>query len=86
MSAEFFKMAIGGGVGRVLERVPAEFADQAAFIEWAQKALPARRGDRRIWEWPEAVRLCDGSGAELYCWTLWDQIQAGKELVSAARP
>jgi len=78
---EFYKMAIGGGVGRLLERRRlADFTDRQEFELWAQTALTLRRNDPDVWEWPEAVRACVG-GHELYVWTLWDQIQAGKPIV-----
>jgi hypothetical protein len=79
---EFYKMAIGGGVGRLLERGRlADFADQEEFELWAQTALSLRRNNPQIWEWPEAVRVCGADNHELYVWTLWDQIQAGRPIV-----
>ena len=82
VAVEFYKMAIGGGVGRLLERRRlADFADRQEFELWAQTALALRRNDPDVWEWPEAVRVCDAGGHELYVWTLWDQIQAGKPVV-----
>jgi len=86
VKVEFYKMAVGGGVGRLLETVTvAPFANKKAFISWAQSALPDRRGDQKVWEWPEAVRVVDGAGAELFHWTLWDQINAGKPLINVNR-
>jgi hypothetical protein len=82
VAVEFYKMAIGGGVGRLLERRRlADFADRQEFELWAQTALALRRNDADVWEWPEAVRVCDAGHHELYVWTLWDQIQAGKPVV-----
>jgi hypothetical protein len=82
VAVEFYKMAIGGGVGRLLERRRlVEFADRQEFELWAQTALALRRKDPDVWEWPEAVRVCDAGDHELYVWTLWDQIQAGKPVV-----
>jgi hypothetical protein len=79
VAVEFYKMAMGGGVGRLLERRRlADFADRQEFELWAQTALALRRNDPDVWEWPEAVRVCDAGGDELYVWTLWDQVQAGK--------
>ena len=82
VTVEFYKVAIGGGVGRLLERRRlVDFADQQEFELWAQTALALRRNDPEIWEWPEAVRVCDAGKRELYVWTLWDQVQAGKPVV-----
>ena len=82
VAVEFYKMAIGGGVGRLLERRRlADFADRQEFELWAQTALALRRKDPDVWEWPEAVRVCDAGNQELYVWTLWDQVQAGKPVV-----
>jgi hypothetical protein len=82
VAVEFYKMAIGGGVGRLLERRRmADFADRQEFELWAQTALALRRNDPDVWEWPEAVRVCDAGDQELYVWTLWDQVQAGKPVV-----
>jgi hypothetical protein len=79
---EFYKVAIGGGVGRVVERRRlVEFTDREEFELWAQTALRLRRNDPDIWEWPEAVRVCDAGDHELYVWTLWDQIKADKPIV-----
>jgi len=88
VTIEFFKMAIGGGVGVILEtvRLPSDqFKSREAFQKWAQTALPDRRGDDRIWEWPDAVRVSNDEVGELYRWDAWDQISAGKPLVNAAR-
>jgi SMP-30/Gluconolactonase/LRE-like region len=83
---EFYKMAKGGDVGHILETAPmAPFASKDEFIAWAQTALPSRRGNPDIWEWPEAVRAIDQEGSELFRWTLWDQLQAGKPIVNAHR-
>jgi hypothetical protein len=84
VTVEFYKMAVGGGVGRVLETLPmVDFADKDVFNQWAQSALPSRRGNPQVWEWPEAVRACDSAGAELFKWTLWDQTMAGKRITNA---
>jgi hypothetical protein len=83
---QFYKLAIGGGVGRLVGSVSIPpFPHEQAFISWAQKELPDRRANPNIWEWPEAVRAIDESGAELFRWTIWNQIQAGKPLTSADR-
>jgi hypothetical protein len=79
VTVEFYRIAIGGGVGRVLEtqQVP-PFSDKTAFDKWAENALTSRRRDRRIWEWPEAVRALAEDGSEEYHWDLWDQFQTRK--------
>ncbi len=82
VTVEFYKMAIGGGVGVLLERRRfADFVDRQEFELWAQTALALRRNDPDVWQWPEAVRVCDAGNQELYVWTLWDQVQAGKPIV-----
>src|ERR1700743_1867307 len=74
VAVEFYKMAVGGGVGRLLERRRvADFVDRQEFELWAQRALVLRRNDPDVWQWPEAVRVCDAANQELYVWTLWDQ-------------
>ena len=79
---EFFKMAAGGAIGRVVERRRlVEFTDKAEFELWAQTALLLRRNDPDVWEWPEAVRVCEAGDHEIYRWTLWDQVQAGNPIV-----
>jgi hypothetical protein len=77
VTVEFYTMAVGGGVKRVLEsrRMP-RFADEESFILWAQIALPNRRSDPNIEEWPEAVRAVNQSGNELFRWSPSDQSQA----------
>ncbi|WP_424362996.1 hypothetical protein [Methylocystis parvus] len=85
IKCQFYKTAIGGGVGRIVGALSAPpFPDRDAFVSWAQIELPARRADPDIWLWPEAVRAVDESGAELFRWTIWDQAQAGKPLTNAA--
>lgn len=81
---QFYKLAIGGGVGRLVGSASMPpFADEQAFVAWAQNELPDRRASPNIWEWPEAVRVIDESGAELFRWTIWNQVQAGKPLTKA---
>jgi hypothetical protein len=81
---QFYKVALGGGVGRVVGIVSMpSFTDKEAFVSWAQTELPKRRCTPNIWEWPEAVRAVDDAGAELFRWTIWDQIQAGKPLTNS---
>jgi len=82
---EFFKLASGNTVGLVLEELLLPFDGRAEFVEWAKKALPSRRGDDRIWQWPEAVRACTLKGVEAFRWTLWDQLQAGEVVAHAHR-
>ena len=52
-----------------------DFVDRQEFELWAQTALALRRNDPDVWQWPEAVRVCDAGNQELYVWTLWDQVQ-----------
>jgi hypothetical protein len=82
---EFFKLSKGNEVGTILETLHLSFESKDEFATWAQKALPDRRGDDRIWMWPDAVRASNDEVGELYRWDLWDQITAGKPLVNADR-
>jgi hypothetical protein len=79
VKVEFYKIAIGGGVGRVLDTQQVEaFSDKTAFDSWAERALSSRRSDPRIWEWPEGVHVLATDGSEQYKWDLWDQFQMTK--------
>ena len=73
---EFYKTDVGG-VEHVTEslRMP-RFADRQSFVLWAQIALPSRRNDPNIEEWPEAVRAIDQSGNELFRSSLSDKSRA----------
>jgi hypothetical protein len=83
---QFYKIAVGGGVGRVVGIVSArDFSDEQAFAFWAQTQLPERRASANIWGWPEAVRAIDESGVELFRWTIWDQVQAGRPLTGVRK-
>jgi hypothetical protein len=79
---EFFKMAQGDQVGKVLKTIPLSFESEDDFVRWAKKALPAHRGDKRIWEWPDAIRVCAADGTEIYRWTAWDQLSAKEPLAN----
>jgi hypothetical protein len=80
-TVEFYLLAnTSGGVDRVVESYPAPLSeDREALIEWAQNALPGRRSDiNNARDWPEAVRVIGSDSKELFKWTIWDQIKAGK--------
>jgi hypothetical protein len=87
VTVEFYRMAKGGSVGRILETTRLQpFASKHAFNTWARTELPLRRGGTSaIWEWPDAVRAVDLDGSELFRWTLWDQLIGGWPLVTAPR-
>ena len=81
---QFFRMGSGQSVERIVKEgcVPLQSAKE--FVEMARPALKdhwhARRGKWR----PDAIRLVDGDGQELFRWTMFDEHLAHQRDIQTA--